>query len=144
MSKLIIVRGLPGSGKSTFAKKYFSYPDFLHYEADQFFTAPDGTYHYNKAEINKAHEWCYAQVFNTLINGRFNVCVSNTFTRLEFIKRYLDIRKQEDCNDISAEIHEMLGTYGSIHNVPEADMKKMKKAWQEIPTHWGIQVTKHY
>lgn len=137
--ELIIVRGLPGSGKSTFAKK--EYPNYNHFEADQYFTDIHGIYTYNRNEIDKAHTSCFDKVIDSLTIEGISVVVSNTFTRLEFIKRYL---KYINAFGIRAEIHEMLGNYGSIHNVPECDMKKMKKAWQEIPTNWDIDVIKHY
>lgn len=139
MPKLVIVRGLPGSGKSTFAKK--EYPNYNHFEADQYFTDIHGQYNYNKNEIDKAHTNCFDKVMDSLTIEGISVVVSNTFTRLEFIKRYL---KYINAFGIDAEIHEMLGNYGSIHNVPECDMIKMKKAWQEIPTNWDIDVIRHY
>lgn len=139
MINLIIIRGLPGSGKSTFAKT--AYPNYVHFEADQFFVDKAGIYNYDKSKIIEAHNWCFDSVIDTLTYDNMSVVVSNTFTRLDFIKRYL---KYINAFGIRAEIHEMLGSYGSIHNVPEADMYKMKKAWQEIPTNWDIDVIKHY
>ena len=51
MSKLIIVRGAMGSGKTTFANKLtrnlikfgYSPTDICHFEADQYFEDKDGT-----------------------------------------------------------------------------------------------------
>lgn len=132
MPNLIIIRGLPGSGKSTYAKT--NYPSYAHVEADQYFIDLHGFYDYRKTDIIPAHNWCYSKVKDLLSKG-LNVVVSNTFTRLDFITRYISIPV-----DFDVSIVEMLNNYGSIHNVPESEMKKMKKAWQEIPSSWLIDV----
>jgi adenylate kinase family enzyme len=49
-SRLIIIRGLPGSGKSTFAKSYFN--GYIHLEADMYFVQPDGSYDWVAEQIN--------------------------------------------------------------------------------------------
>ena len=42
MKKLIIIRGLPGSGKSTFAKSL----NCTHFETDMYFTDSEGNYNF--------------------------------------------------------------------------------------------------
>ena len=54
MSKeLILVRGIPGSGKSTFAKSLGG----THFETDKFFMV-DGEYKFDGTKIKEAHKWC--------------------------------------------------------------------------------------
>ena len=53
MQELIIIRGIPGSGKTTMAK---SYQGYSHYEADMFFMK-DGVYNFDRAKIKNAHNW---------------------------------------------------------------------------------------
>ena len=47
MGHLILVRGLPGSGKSTEAKK-IAKTGYYHFEADQYFITPSGEYKFDK------------------------------------------------------------------------------------------------
>ena len=55
MSKLIIVRGAMGSGKTTFANKLtrnlikfgYSPTDICHFEADQYFEDENGNYNFD-------------------------------------------------------------------------------------------------
>jgi adenylate kinase family enzyme len=55
MEKTIyIVRGCPGSGKSTFAKTLGG----IHIEADQYFVDADGNYNFDGSKIKNAHAWC--------------------------------------------------------------------------------------
>ncbi len=51
---LYIVRGIPGSGKSTFAKTLGG----QHYEADMFFIDENGVYNFDFTKIKDAHQWC--------------------------------------------------------------------------------------
>ncbi len=82
MRNLYIVRGLPGSGKSTFAK--FVGDSFV--EADMFFMK-NGKYEFDMSKIRDAHSWCLSTVrawmqMNADTYGlEFSeIAVSNTFT----------------------------------------------------------------
>ena len=55
---LYIVRGIPGSGKSTFAKTLGG----QHFEADMYFIDESGNYKFDITEIKLAHEWCQGMV----------------------------------------------------------------------------------
>ena len=85
MKKLYIVRGLPGSGKSTFAEALVG-SDFLVCEADKYFIV-DGEYKFDATKLRQAHEWCKNRVEtymkDSLVNDQFyrEIAVSNTFTQ---------------------------------------------------------------
>lgn len=51
-----IMRGVPGSGKTTYANKVW--PDAIHASADHFFTGEDGIYRFNPAKLADAHAAC--------------------------------------------------------------------------------------
>jgi len=57
---LTLVRGLPGSGKSTFAN--FIWNDYAICEADKFFTDKEGNYNFDASKLKEAHKWCKEQV----------------------------------------------------------------------------------
>ncbi len=52
---LYIVRGIPGSGKSTFAKQLVG-ADFLVCEADKYFMV-DGEYKFDATKLKQAHDF---------------------------------------------------------------------------------------
>jgi predicted kinase len=120
---LIIVRGLPGSGKSTFAKSnYVDNFGYILLEADMYFYR-DGIYFYDKNKISNAHNWCYNETVKQLRTGN-NVVVANTFTMLWEIKKYLELNPSK--------IYRCVGNYKNIHNVPEDIIQKMKDRFQDI------------
>lgn len=136
MSKLIIIRGLPGSGKSTFAEDYINiFGELLeknghptvHIEADMFFVDVMGNYNYDASKIKDAHDWCQEQTKKFLNNG-IDVIVSNTFTRKWELEPYM---KMVDPEDII--IYTMTDNYGNIHGVPPEVIEKMKERWEDIP-----------
>lgn len=60
-TRVFILRGLSGSGKSTFAEKFLR-PLFHHFEvvsADRFFTNERGEYAFDLDMLSAAHEQCY-------------------------------------------------------------------------------------
>lgn len=125
MTKLVLIRGLPGSGKSTYAKTL----DFVHYEADQFFELDWGEYKFDARMIKIAHEWCYSKTVRALRRGH-DVVVSNTFTQLWELNKYLEIPSIVD--GVEIEIVEMKSQYGNVHGVPEDTLAKMKARWEDV------------
>ncbi|MCA0937205.1 ATP-binding protein [Vibrio alginolyticus] len=126
-SKLILIRGLPGSGKTTLAKQLAISLNAKHFEADMYFEAADGEYCFNPQQLPQAHEWCFHQTRKWLNKGK-TVIVSNTFVRHWEMKRYLDF-----CNKkgIEVDIRICDGDYQSIHNVPLETINKMRQQWQD-------------
>ena len=125
-SKLIIIRGLPGSGKSTFAKTLLGPARMgdtymAHIEADMFFVV-NGEYCYDGMKIGEAHHWCREATRNYL-NAGYNVIVSNTFTRMKEMAPYLEMAKELDCELV---VYRCAGNYGSIHGIPDRVMENMR------------------
>lgn len=52
---LIIIQGLPGSGKTTLAKEVSSQFNIPYFEADQYFEDKDGNYNFNPKYLHSAH-----------------------------------------------------------------------------------------
>ncbi|XP_036157057.1 NEDD4-binding protein 2-like 1 isoform X6 [Myotis myotis] len=55
---LYLLRGLPGSGKTTLARQLqHDFPRALIFSTDDFFFREDGTYEFNPDFLEEAHEW---------------------------------------------------------------------------------------
>ncbi len=128
---LTLVRGLPGSGKSTYAQNNAKDADVfvVSVEADQFHMI-DGEYQYNSNVGRHAHQWCLSQTAYYLNKG-ISVYVANTFINAKEMFPYYELSK--DFN-IEFNIITMTGIYGSVHNVPTEVIIRMKESWQNFET----------
>lgn len=122
--KLILVRGLPGSGKSTFAKSRMRDGD-VHLEADMWFYQ-DGCYSFDKSKLSEAHNWCLSQAKIALEKGQ-RVWVSNTFTTYRELQPYLEL--VEDLG-LKSYVYVARGSFSNIHKVPEDVITQMKNRWE--------------
>lgn len=120
--KLILVRGVPGSGKSTYARSL----GIFHVEADDFFTDEQGVFTYQVERLKDAHEWCYQQARSVLLRGE-SVVVANTFVTVFEMQRYLNFVR---ANRIPVDIVVMTGNYGSTRGVPQEKIEQMRRRWE--------------
>lgn len=121
--ELILIRGLPGSGKSTLARRLMD-ANSKHLEADQYFME-DGEYNFVAENLRFAHQWCKEETGKWLQRD-FRVVVSNTFTTIKELKPYFLIAKEFGI--VPLVVH-CQSNFGSIHNVPEETLAKMKDRW---------------
>ena len=89
---LFVVRGLPGSGKSTYAKTLVQ--PSAHFEADQYFVR-GGKYNFDPSKLKDAHADCLARTRKAMVEGKHKrVAVSNTFTMKWEVQPYIDLAKE--------------------------------------------------
>jgi predicted kinase len=131
--KLYIVRGLPGSGKSTFAEALVG-SDFLVCEADKYFMF-NGEYKFDATKLKEAHESCRTLVEtymkDSLLNDQFyrEIAVSNTFTQEWEMQAYLDLAKQYGYTVFTVIVENRHGGVNQ-HGVPDEVLTKMRDRFE--------------
>lgn len=130
MKVMIIIRGLPGSGKSTIAE-HLEYSLGVEYgkvalcEADAYFY--EGIeYKFDRAKLADAHRHCYNKAEFAMKDNFDYVIVSNTSLSEGEYKRYLDLARQYDYKIQVIDVH---GEFESVHGVPQEHLEKMEQRW---------------
>ena len=126
--RLLIIRGLPGSGKSTFANNIALSNDIV-VEADQFHMI-DGIYQYRSERAAYAHQWCLSETAYYLNQGN-SVFVANTFITARSVIPYYELAKDFD---VDFEIKFMTENYGSVHDVPKDVLESMTEHMEDFDT----------
>ena len=135
---LYIIRGLPGSGKSTLGYNLASFDrsgrlhggyDVHAYAADDWFTDKDLNYNFNPVELPDAHEDCRARVMGAMMSDVENICVCNTFSQAWEAEPYFKLCKQYEYTPV---VLECQSQFGSIHGVPQETIDEMKEQWEPL------------
>jgi predicted kinase len=125
--KLHLIRGLPGSGKSTMAKEMLQNKRaHVHIETDMFFEK-DGEYKFDIDKLAEAQKWCQQRVKEELGRGK-TVVVSNCFVKKWELSRYFDMARK---NGAKPNVIKATGEYQTTHGHPDFLIEKMKKDWEE-------------
>jgi len=122
VKELIIIRGLPGAGKSTLAKSLGG----INIEADQYFMV-DGEYKFDSSKIKLAHNYCQSQTQAWMgSNGEQvnvdRIVVSNTFTQEWEMDYYYKLAEKYGYRVYSLVVENRHGGVNE-HGVPEEKMR---------------------
>jgi len=85
LPRLLLIRGLPGAGKTRLAQDYVA-QGYLYLEADQFFME-SSQYRFDQEKQGEAHAWCLDQT-RKAIEGGGHVCVANVFATIPDVWPY--------------------------------------------------------
>ena len=129
---LILLRGIPGSGKSTLGEIILQTtqqqkPDVL--SADNFFIDEKGNYNFDATKLKEAHNMCQQKCAERMRLEFSKVVVANTFTQDWEMEPYFEMAKR-----YGYRVHTLIveNRHGSknIHNVPDDKLEQMKNRFE--------------
>ena len=125
---LVILRGLPGSGKTTLAKQMF--PEHAHHAADDFFEVLG---RFDPSQLGRAHRQCQSRVQASLASGH-SVVVHNTNTTHSEMKPYLQMAQRMSIDvrvvHVESGLTDEQLSVRNVHSVPLSAIRRMRARWQ--------------
>ncbi len=125
MPQLTIIRGLPGTGKTEFAKKNFQ---AVILEADMYFVR-DSEYTFDGTKLREAHGMVRG-LLSRIIGIGADAVVTGTFSREWELAGLLRIGQEGNYQIKVLEMPDMF--YGNPHNIPQYVIDTMKQRREEI------------
>jgi len=141
---VVIMRGIPGSGKSTFVQKLQRiFPDLVICSSDLFFEL-QGSYQFNRTQLGAAHDFCHQAFRTAIVNGANHIVVDNTSIRSRDYRDYITIGSEAGYR---VQVVDMLvGGYKNVlechrrnvHQVPLETLVRMNKHMQHDETAFAV------
>jgi predicted kinase len=129
---LILLRGLPGSGKTTLAHIILQHPAGLEQEvlsADDFFENEDGDYNFDSTKIKEAHNYCQFRCSERMRQEKSRIVVANTFTQEWEMEDYLKMAERYNYRVHTIIVENRHGNQ-NVHGVPEDKLQQMKNRFE--------------
>lgn len=134
MKTLIILRGLPSSGKTTYTRKHLEGVRVC--SADHYFELATGSYVFDPKQIGSAHAWCRGKMTAFMELGIEEICLDNTNTQKWEYAWAIDLAAKHgyavkivslfDGGLTDAEL-----AARNAHGVPEESIRRMRARWEK-------------
>ncbi len=130
---LFLVRGLPGSGKSSLATHIWN--EYAVCEADKFFYDKEGNYNFDPTKLKQAHEWCRNEVETRMKDHQVKeqyypeIAVSNTFTQEWEMESYFQLAEKYNYKVVSLIVENRHGSK-NLHGVPDDKVEIMRNRFE--------------
>lgn len=129
MNSLILVRGLPGCGKSTFAEIISENGKYPVHSIDEYFTNENGEYHFEFQNNHIAYKNCETITEKSMQTNREKIIVDNTFTLDWEIEPYFKLAQKYNYNVFVLTV-ENRHNGKNKHNVSEEQLLKMAEKYK--------------
>lgn len=130
MQKLVIIRGLPGSGKSKIAHDVYRSRGYWMVEYDHFFKDnAERKVRFDARRKHEAMDWIVEQMRRGLDAGK-NVVVTGLFTRRRDIR---DLIKHANLPKACIQVIVAHGGKGPNAKYNEASLAIIRQSWEEVP-----------
>ena len=121
---LYILRGIPGSGKSTVAEEIANGSVICC--ADDYYTDSDGVYNWYPEGIKHAHAESQNKCMQAMINGDERIVIANTNTTIKEMAPYVELAETYGYRVFSLIVENRHGGVNA-HGVPEATLSNMMR-----------------
>jgi predicted kinase len=131
---LFIIRGLPGSGKTTLANTINPYG--LCVAADDYMVNANGSYAFDPKRLSECHRACLDAVIRDMIDGDTTtpIAVHNTFSRPWEWRDYIDAAVEHGYTPIVIDLYDRGMSdrelaESTVHGVPVETIASMRSRW---------------
>ena len=134
--KVVVMRGVSGSGKSTWIKN--NYPGAYVCSADHFFEK-DGEYIFDASKLSAAHNECLRQFIYAMESNYDVVVVDNTNTTVVEMAPYVRVAEAlgKDVEIVRLECSYKVASKRNQHGVPAKTIQMMEnRMHKRLPAHW--------
>lgn len=126
---LIILRGLPGSGKTTLANLLSENNKYPVFSVDDYFTDANGNYHFKFDENHLAYKLCEENTRNAMKANTEKIFLHNTFTIDWELETYFKLAKEFDYQIHVLTVENYHGAK-NVHDISDEQMKKMAEKYK--------------
>jgi predicted kinase len=128
MLDLILLRGLPGAGKTTLAKVLSDEGKFPVFSIDDYFTDEMGRYEFRFQENHLAYKQCEERVGDAMQQGVSKIIVHNTFTMEWEMEPYVKLAAEHSYRLHVATVEKWHdGT--NVHEIPQEHIERMRSKY---------------
>lgn len=139
---MMILRGVPGAGKSTWATRNF--PEAVVCSADHFFVDATGVYRFNPRLLGEAHGSCARRCIESMQAGAPVIVVDNTATTTMEVSPYVLLAQAfgYEAEVVTFLVDPAKAAARNTHGVPEVSVHAMDARLRsaELMPWWPQQV----
>lgn len=147
---MLIMRGVPGSGKSTLVHTIVEgFPESLVCSADHYFEKENGEYVFDGKLLKDAHADCQRRARDAMSGGVPLVVIDNTCVKYWEYKKYEAMAAEAgyqvqiaslECDSIAVGVLARLLAGRNSHQVPEATILNMLRNWYNDERSFKIEI----
>lgn len=130
---LILLRGVPGSGKTTLGEVILYTPGSNNtnnvLSADDFFIDENGNYNFDSTKLKEAHNQCQLKCAERMKHQLSKIVVANTFTQEWEMKTYFEMAERYKYR-VHTVIVENRHLNKNVHDVPDDKVQIMKDRFE--------------